>query len=165
MIKIFFINLLQKNLKLNPSEITAVVPLKRSIDGRSKNPVFRILCNVFINENPVSEDFKIDYKPVKGNKKVIIVGCGPAGMFAALRLIELGIKPVIIERGKDVQTRRRDLREIQQFHKVNPDSNYCFGEGGAGTYSDGKLYTRSTKRGDVKKILNILVQHGAHRIF
>ncbi len=150
-----------EKLKLNPSEITAVVPLKRSVDGRSKNPVFRILCNVFINENPVSEDFKIDYKPVKGNKKVIIVGCGPAGMFAALRLIELGIKPVIIERGKDVQTRRKDLREIQQFHKVNPDSNYCFGEGGAGTYSDGKLYTRSTKRGDVKKILNILVQHGA----
>ena len=150
-----------EKLKLNPSEITAVVPLKRSVDGRSKNPVFRILCNVFINENPVSEDFKIDYKHVKGNKKVIIVGCGPAGMFAALRLIELGIKPVIIERGKDVQTRRKDLREIQQFHKVNPDSNYCFGEGGAGTYSDGKLYTRSTKRGDVKKILNILVQHGA----
>ena len=150
-----------EKLKLNPSEITAVVPLKKSIDARSRNPVFRIFCNVFINENPAEEDFKIEYKPIKGNKKVIIVGCGPAGMFAALRLTEHGIKPVIIERGKDVQTRRKDLREIQQFHKVNPDSNYCFGEGGAGTYSDGKLYTRSTKRGDVKKILNILVQHGA----
>lgn len=150
-----------EKLKFNPSEISAVVPVKRSIDARSKNPVFRILCDIFINENPAAEDFNIDYKHVKGNKKVIIVGCGPAGMFAALRLIESGIKPVIIERGKDVQTRRKDLREIQQFHRVNPDSNYCFGEGGAGTYSDGKLYTRSTKRGDVKKILNILVQHGA----
>jgi len=150
-----------EKLKFNPSEISAVVPVKRSIDARSKNPVFRILCDIFINENPAAEDFNIDYKHVKGNKKVIIVGCGPAGIFAALRLIESGIKPVIIERGKDVQTRRKDLREIQQFHRVNPDSNYCFGEGGAGTYSDGKLYTRSTKRGDVKKILNILVQHGA----
>jgi uncharacterized protein len=90
------------------------------------------------------------------------VGFGPAGMFAALHLMELGIKPVIIERGKDVQTRRRDLRAIQQDHIVDPDSNYCFGEGGAGTYSDGKLYTRSTKRGNVKKILHILVNHGAH---
>jgi uncharacterized protein len=150
-----------EKLKLNPSEITAVVPLKRSIDGRSRNPVFRILCNVYINENPAQEDFRIDYKHVKENKKAIIVGCGPAGMFAALRLIELGIKPIIIERGKDVQTRRKDLKEIQQFHKVNPDSNYCFGEGGAGTYSDGKLYTRATKRGDVNKVLNIFVRHGA----
>ena len=130
---------------------------------KSRNPVFRILCNVFINETPAKEEFKIEYKPVKGDKKVVIVGCGPAGMFAALRLIELGIKPVIIERGKDVQTRRRDLRAIQQFHKVNPDSNYCFGEGGAGTYSDGKLYTRSTKRGNVKKICETFVQHGAHK--
>jgi len=88
---------------------------------------------------------------------------GPAGMFAALRLIELGIKPIILERGKDVQARRRDLRLIQQFGKVNPDSNYCFGEGGAGTYSDGKLYTRATKRGDVNRILNIFVQHGAQK--
>ena len=152
-----------EKLKLNPAEITAVVPLRRSVDARSRNPVFRVLCNVFINESPAKEDVEIEYKPVKGNKKVIIVGCGPAGMFAALRFIELGIIPVILERGKDVQTRRRDLRAIQQFHKVNPDSNYCFGEGGAGTYSDGKLYTRSTKRGDVSKVLNILVQHGAQK--
>ena len=150
-----------EKLKKDPSEITAVNPLRRSVDARSKNPVFRILCDVYINENPAKEDFKIDYKPVTGNKKALIVGCGPAGMFAALRLIELNIKPIVIERGKDVQTRRRDLREIQQHHKVNPDSNYCFGEGGAGTYSDGKLYTRSTKRGDVGKVLNILVQHGS----
>ncbi|MDO8550982.1 MAG: FAD-dependent monooxygenase [Ignavibacteria bacterium] len=152
-----------EKLKLDPSEITAVIPVRRSVDARSSNPVFRILCNIFINENPTEEEFIIEYKPVKGDKKVLIVGCGPAGMFAALRLIELGIKPVIIERGKDVQSRRKDLRAIQQFHTVNPDSNYCFGEGGAGTYSDGKLYTRSTKRGDVKKVLHILVQHGAQR--
>ncbi len=150
-----------EKLKKDPAEITVIIPVRRSIDARRRDPVFRILCDVYINETPSQEKTKIDYKPVKGNRRVIIVGFGPAGMFAALRLIEHGIKPVILERGKDVQTRRKDLRAIQQFHKVNPDSNYCFGEGGAGTYSDGKLYTRSTKRGDVKKILNILVQHGA----
>ncbi len=157
-------------LKLTPAEINAVVQLRRSVDARRKEPVFRILADVYVNEKPEPEE-KIIYHSVpastnldgtvKSGKKVIIVGCGPAGMFAALRLIELGIKPVIIERGKDVQSRRKDLRAIQQDHIVNPDSNYCFGEGGAGAYSDGKLYTRSTKRGDVKKILNILVQHGA----
>lgn len=154
-----------EKLKINPSELSAVIPVRRSIDARNRQrqAVFRILCNVYINESPVQEEFLIDYKPVKGNKKVLIIGCGPAGMFAALRLIELGIKPVIVERGKDVQARRKDLKAIQQFHKINPDSNYCFGEGGAGTYSDGKLYTRSTKRGDVKKVLNIFVQHGAHK--
>lgn len=152
-----------EKLHINLSEINGVIPLRKSLDARSRNPVFRILCNVFVNEEPVEEIFKIDYKTVKDDKKIIIVGCGPAGMFAALRLIEHGIKPVILERGKDVQSRRRDLRAIQQFHTINPDSNYCFGEGGAGTYSDGKLYTRSTKRGDVKKILNILVQHGAKK--
>lgn len=152
-----------EKLKSDPSEIKAVVPIRRSIDARSKTPVFRIMCNVFINEDPAGEEYHINYKPVTGNKRVIIAGFGPAGIFAALRLIELGIKPVILERGKDVQSRRRDLKAIQQDHKVNPDSNYCFGEGGAGTYSDGKLYTRSTKRGDIKKILNILVMHGAQK--
>jgi uncharacterized protein len=147
-------------LNLSAEEINSVVPLRRSIDARRKQPVYRILSEVYVNEEPVPEE-KIAYKPIREGKKVIIVGCGPAGMFGALRLIELGIKPIIIERGKDVQTRRKDLRAIQQEHIVNPDSNYCFGEGGAGTYSDGKLYTRSTKRGDVKKILKIFVQHGA----
>ena len=118
------------------------------------------MVDVYIDEKP-EEKKSIIYNPVDDNKKVIIVGFGPGGMFAALRLIELGIKPIIIERGKDVQQRRRDIRAIQQDHIVNPDSNYCFGEGGAGAYSDGKLYTRSTKRGDVNRIIDILIQHGA----
>jgi len=151
-------------LKRNVAEINAVIPIRRSIDARSKYPVFRLIADVYINENISQENVTsiINYKAVSGSKKVVIVGCGPGGMFAALRLIELGIKPIIVERGKDVQARRRDLKAIQQFHTVNPDSNYCFGEGGAGTYSDGKLYTRAVKRGDVKKMLSIFVQHGAH---
>ncbi|MCL6099622.1 MAG: FAD-binding protein [Bacteroidetes bacterium] len=152
-----------QKLKLNVEEITAVQIVRRSIDARSKNPVYRAKANVFVNEEPSDQFSPINFQPVKGNKKVIIIGMGPAGMFAALRLIELGIKPIILERGKDVQTRRRDLRLIQQFGEVNPDSNYCFGEGGAGTYSDGKLYTRATKRGDVNRVLNIFVQHGAQK--
>lgn len=160
--KEYLYNAAAGKLNLVPEELSAVVPVRRSVDARSKNPVFRLLADVYLNENPAAEENYI-YNPVKKNEKIIIVGCGPAGIFAALRLIELGIKPVIIERGKDVQTRRRDIRAIQQDHIVNPDSNYCFGEGGAGAYSDGKLYTRSTKRGDVKKILKILVQHGAQK--
>jgi uncharacterized FAD-dependent dehydrogenase len=148
-------------LKIDLGEVKAVIPIRRSIDARGSRPVFKILVRVFINE-PLQEIYsKINYEPVRRKEKVIIVGSGPAGMFAALRLIELGIKPIIIERGKDVRERRRDLRTLQQDQIVNPNSNYCFGEGGAGTYSDGKLYTRSTKRGDVKKILQVFVQHGA----
>lgn len=150
-----------KKLKLVEEEITAVQTIRRSIDARSKNPVYRVKVIVYIKEKPVQLYSKINFKPVCPDSKVIIVGFGPAGMFASLRLIELGIKPIVVERGKDVQSRRRDLRSIQQEGIVNPDSNYCFGEGGAGTYSDGKLYTRSTKRGDVNRILSILVQHGA----
>jgi len=156
-------NLAAKELKLNTEEISAVQVIRRSVDARSKNPIYRAKAIVYLNEELVDIYSPINFKPVKGNQKVLIVGMGPAGMFAALRLIELGIKPIIFERGKDVQSRRKDLREIQQFGNVNPDSNYCFGEGGAGTYSDGKLYTRSTKRGDVNRILNILVQHGSQK--
>ncbi len=148
-------------LRLSKEEIRAVVPVRRSIDARSSEPVYKVLAIVYVNESPVEIPSVKKYKPVKGDKKVIVVGSGPAGLFASLKLIELGIKPVVLERGKDVQTRRRDLRAIQQLHKVNPDSNYCFGEGGAGTYSDGKLYTRATKRGDVSGILNIFVMNGA----
>ncbi|MFI5237633.1 MAG: NAD(P)/FAD-dependent oxidoreductase [Ignavibacteriales bacterium] len=148
-------------LKIDKEKISAVIPIKRSIDARKNNVVFHYLVEAFIDETPSGQQRIINYTPVDSNKKVIIVGFGSGGMFAALRLIELGIKPIVIERGKDVQSRRRDLKAIHQEHIVNPDSNYCFGEGGAGTYSDGKLYTRSTKRGDVKKILDIFVQHGA----
>ncbi len=147
-------------LKLDPNEIAAIIIKRRSIDSRKK-PVFKLLLDVFINEKPVAEIREYKYNPVDSKKRVLIIGSGPAGLFAALRLIELGIKPVIIERGKDVQTRRKDLKELQQKHIVNPDSNYCFGEGGAGTYSDGKLYTRSVKRGNVRKVLDLFVMHGA----
>ena len=137
--------------------------LRRSIDARSRTPLVNLLIELYINESPPPEPvIKENYKPVSNIKKVIIVGAGPAGYFAALELIENGIKPVIFDRGKDVRSRRKDLRAIQQFSEVNSDSNYCFGEGGAGTYSDGKLYTRSHKRGDIFKALRILVEHGAN---
>ncbi|WP_337865919.1 FAD-dependent protein [Ignavibacterium sp.] len=164
--KISFPSILQseasRRLSVPSEKISAVIPLRRSIDARSKNVVFRFLVDVYINEKPDLSNRLIQYKPVSEKHKVIIVGFGPAGMYAALRLIELGIKPIVIERGKDVQSRRKDIRAIHQEQIVNPDSNYCFGEGGAGAYSDGKLYTRATKRGDVRKVLKILVQHGAN---
>jgi uncharacterized protein len=139
-----------------------VTPLKRSIDARGRKVIVRFQCAILSREeHQASELFRKEYPDIRNARQVIIVGSGPAGLFAALRLIELGIKPVVIERGKDVQARRRDLAAINKDHVVNPDSNYCFGEGGAGTYSDGKLYTRSKKRGDIRRILEILVAHGA----
>lgn len=136
--------------------------LRRSIDAR-KNPIkINLKALLFINEEPSKvERNSFTYKNITKEKKVLIIGCGPAGMFAALRCLELGLKPIIIERGKNVKDRRRDLKAINRDHIVNPESNYCFGEGGAGTYSDGKLYTRSKKRGSVKRILDTLVDHGA----
>ena len=150
-----------KNLKVTATDITSVQILRRSIDARGKFPTYKLRVKVFISEFRADETVKFDFKDVSKAKRVIIVGSGPAGLFAALKLLELGLKPILIERGSDVQKRRRDLKAIQQDGIVNPNSNYCFGEGGAGTYSDGKLYTRSTKRGDVKRVLNLLVQHGA----
>lgn len=153
---------IQNTIHLSASEISFYKITRRTIDARGKSPVFRLWIDVFINETLTADpEFLPVYKNADPKKRVVIVGCGPAGMFAALRLLESGIKPIILERGKDVRSRRKDLRAIQQFDIVNPDSNYCFGEGGAGTYSDGKLYTRSTKRGDIKKTLGILVGHGA----
>ena len=146
-------NLSAKKLKLNFNEINSVKVLKRSIDAR-KSPVFRLRVLVFINESPTEEKPNFNFKPVSSDKKVIIVGSGPAGLFAALRAIELGIKPIVLERGKNVRDRRFDLKSIMQDGIVNPNSNYCFGEGGAGTYSDGKLYTRSNKRGNVNRIID-----------
>ena len=151
---------ISNQLQISVEEIKAVRLVRRSIDAR-KFPVYKLLVDVYVNETPSEEDKAINYKPVTGDKKVAVIGFGPAGMFAALHLIELGIKPIIVERGKDVRERRRDIHELTVNRIVNPDSNYCFGEGGAGTFSDGKLYTRATKRGDVKKILRIFVQHGA----
>jgi uncharacterized protein len=137
--------------------------IKQSIDARGKNIQLHTQVYVFVNEMPpkiISYDIS-KLPKVDKSKVAVIIGAGPAGMFAALRLIELGIKPIVIERGKDVRARRRDLAAINKNHIVNPESNYCFGEGGAGTYSDGKLYTRSKKRGDLLRILEILVAHGA----
>ena len=146
-----------------PSEVTGYTTLKRSIDARSRQVFINLSFEVFINEPYHHRQFdKIHFGDVsQADKKVIIIGAGPAGLFAALQLIEKGIKPVILERGKDVKSRRRDLAVLNKEGIINPESNYCFGEGGAGTYSDGKLYTRSTKRGDVNRILNLLVQFGA----
>lgn len=151
-----------KQLAIKTSEISGVKVLRKSIDARKKQIVFNYKVAVFINEEmPTSPDYVFDYKDVSSSKEIHIIGFGPAGMYAALRCIELGYKPIVLERGKNVQDRRRDLRAINQFHDVNKDSNYCFGEGGAGTYSDGKLYTRSLKRGDVRRIFENLVYHGA----
>jgi uncharacterized FAD-dependent dehydrogenase len=136
--------------------------LKKSIDARKKKVLVQLRIEVNTEKEFEPEPLFLDQlKPVHDKKEVIIIGAGPAGYFAALELIELGLKPILFDRGKDVQTRRRDLRSIQQFGEVNPHSNYCFGEGGAGTYSDGKLYTRSHKRGNIYKILRLLVEHGA----
>ncbi len=143
-------------------KIDDCVVLKRSIDARGSQPFFQIRVEVFSEEKYEAEAALLSYlKDVSDKPEVIIVGAGPAGYFAALELIELGLKPLIFDRGKDVRSRRRDLRNIQQFGIVNPHSNYCFGEGGAGTYSDGKLYTRSHKRGDIYKALKLFVEHGA----
>lgn len=144
------------------SEIRHVEILKRSIDARQKNVKVNLKVQVYLQEDFRKENIALpEYKDVSKAEEVIIVGAGPAGLFAALRCIELKKKPIIIERGKDVRARRRDLKKLNIEHLVNEDSNYCFGEGGAGTYSDGKLYTRSKKRGDVNRILELLVAFGA----
>jgi uncharacterized FAD-dependent dehydrogenase len=143
------------------NRITGIKILKRSIDARGRKVLYRMQVRIFIDEPVQTEIYNPQYKNVKDAKRVIIVGAGPAGIFAALQCIEQGLKPVILERGKDVKQRRRDLANINKQGLVNPESNYCFGEGGAGTYSDGKLYTRSTKRGDVNGVLKTFVAHGA----
>ena len=136
--------------------------IRRSIDARSRQVKVNVAIELYIDEDPpLVADVFINYKNVANAPQAIVVGAGPAGLFAALRLIELGVKPIVLDRGKDVRTRRRDLAAINKDHIVNPDSNYCFGEGGAGTYSDGKLYTRSKKRGDLRKVLDVFVGHGA----
>lgn len=148
---------------VDPAAVNGYTILKQSIDARSKQPLVQLSLNVFINEPYQQRELlSFSFKDVsKVDRKVVIAGAGPAGLFAALRLIEAGIKPVILERGKDVRERRRDLAILNKEGEINPESNYCFGEGGAGTYSDGKLYTRSSKRGDINRILNLFVHFGA----
>jgi uncharacterized protein len=154
---------LSKQIKVSVKEIQHISILKRSIDARQKAIKINLKVTIYFQDD-VFIDQKIElpeYKDVSNSQEVIVIGAGPAGLFAALQLIELGLKPIVIERGKDVRGRRRDLKAINVDHIVNEDSNYCFGEGGAGTYSDGKLYTRSKKRGDIDRILNLLVAFGA----
>jgi uncharacterized FAD-dependent dehydrogenase len=154
---------ISKHLSIKKNSITGLTYIKRSIDARGKQPGIQLNINVFIDEPFILRErrnLRLD-SVSRDAKKILIAGAGPSGLFAALKLIEEGVQPIILERGKNVRDRRRDLAILNKEGTINPDSNYCFGEGGAGTYSDGKLYTRSTKRGDVNRILNILVQFGA----
>ncbi len=147
---------------LGMKSMTHVRVLKRSIDARQRIIFVNLKVRVYINEEPTDDEYvKTEYRDVSSAPQVIVVGAGPGGLFAALRLIELGLKPVVLERGKDVHERKKDLASIARTQQVDEESNYCFGEGGAGAYSDGKLYTRSKKRGSVEKILNVFCQHGA----
>ena len=142
--------------------ITAVRILRRSIDARQRTIYVNLKVRIYINEQPADDEYQhTDYPDVSGCPQVIVVGAGPGGLFAALRLIEHGLRPIVIERGKNVHDRKRDLSLITKTQQVDPESNYCFGEGGAGAYSDGKLYTRSKKRGSIEKILHVFCQHGA----
>ena len=152
-----------EKLNIPETTITYMKTIRRSVDARGRDAVYQLRIEVYTEGVAAPEPAILEtFKDVSNAQRVIIVGAGPAGYFAALELIEQGFKPIVFDRGKDVRARRRDLRAIQQFGIVNPHSNYCFGEGGAGTYSDGKLYTRSHKRGSIEKSLKLLVEHGAN---
>ena len=153
---------ISREMAIDRRTITHVRVKKKSIDARQRQVYVNLTLQVYINEMPQDEEYvKTEYPDVSNGRQVIVVGAGPCGLFAALRLIELGCRPIVIERGKDVRERKKDLALIKQQQRVDSESNYCFGEGGAGAYSDGKLYTRSKKRGNVDKILNVFCQFGA----
>ena len=155
-------SLIHHKIKSDAAAIRDTILVKKSIDARGKRPVYLLRYDVYIDETYEAPTPNLEkYADVTDKQRVIIIGAGPAGYFAALECLESGLKPIVLERGKDVRERRRDLKAIQQEGIVHPDSNYCFGEGGAGTYSDGKLYTRSHKRGTILKVLQLLVEHGA----
>ena len=159
------VKLIQKKaaqeLQVKEEEIVGFKVIKKSIDARKKKIKIQIRAEVSLTDKIAETKIVRDYQDVTNAEEVIVIGSGPAGLFAALKLIQQGKKPIILERGKEVQERRRDIADINKKHIVNENSNYCFGEGGAGTYSDGKLYTRSKKRGSIIDVLETLVCHGA----
>lgn len=157
----FYTSIVARRLGVSEADIALIRVVKRSIDARQRQPKVNLTLEVYVDREPQPSAIEFDYPSVAGRTEVVIVGSGPAGLFAALRLIELGLKPILLERGRDVSTRKVDIAQINRNQGVNPDSNYAFGEGGAGTFSDGKLYTRSKKRGDYNKALQTLVFHGA----
>lgn len=153
---------LQEEKGIAAASVKAVRVLKKSIDARQRTIYVNLKVRVYVDELPEDEEFvRTEYPNVEGRSQAVVVGAGPGGLFAALRLIELGVRPVVVERGKRVHERRKDIAQIARTQVVDPESNYSFGEGGAGAFSDGKLYTRSKKRGNVEKILNVFCQHGA----
>ena len=155
-------NYLAKEKGIDQRTIKQIRVLKRSVDARHRDIYVNLKVRIYVNEFPQDEAYiKTEYQNVSDKPEVVVVGEGPSGLFASLRLIELGFRPIVLERGKDVRERKKDMAMITKTQTVDPDSNYCFGEGGAGAYSDGKLYTRSKKRGSVEKILNVFCQHGA----
>ncbi len=158
----FYKKLVAKKMKVSPNQITSIRVRKRSIDARQRNVMIQLHVEAYANiDAPAKEMPHFEYPNVASKPEVVVVGAGPGGLFAALRLIELGFKPILLERGKDVNERKKDIAQLNRNKPVDTESNYAFGEGGAGAYSDGKLYTRSTKRGDFNKVLNVLHFHGA----